>query len=37
MKKTFQFAKPLLTKALQINPNYEEAKELLDILEKEDI
>lgn len=37
MKKTFEFAKPLLIKALQINPKFEEAQELLDILIKEGV
>jgi len=35
MKKTFEFAKPLLQKALEINPRYEEARELLNIIESE--
>jgi hypothetical protein len=32
MKKSFEYAKPLLQKALEIQPNYTEAKSLLEIL-----
>ncbi len=32
MKKAFDHAKPLIKKALEIDPNYAEAKSLLDIL-----
>ncbi len=35
MKKAFQFAIPLLEKAIEINPNYTEAVELLSLLKKE--
>lgn len=37
MKKSFEFAKPLLVKAIEINPNYSEAIELLQILKSENI
>lgn len=37
MKKAFEFAKPLLEKALEINPDYNEASELLSILRKENL
>ena len=36
IKKSFEFAKPLLLKVLEINPNYKEAVELLDILDRYD-
>lgn len=35
MKKNFDFAKPLLEKAIEINPNYKEANELLKIINSE--
>ena len=34
MKKSFEFAIPLLKKALEIQPDYKEAKQLLEFLEK---
>jgi tetratricopeptide (TPR) repeat protein len=34
MKKSFEYARPMLQKALLINPDYTEAKELLEILSK---
>jgi tetratricopeptide (TPR) repeat protein len=34
MKKSFEYAKPMLHKAISLNPDYPEAKELLEILNK---
>jgi len=34
VKKSFEYAKPLLRKALELDSNYKEARDLLNILEK---
>jgi tetratricopeptide (TPR) repeat protein len=34
MKKSFDYARPLLERAIKLNPSYQEAKELLEILYK---
>ena len=35
VKKSFEYAKPLIERAIQLDPNYEEAKNLLKILNSE--